>query len=262
MGHLVFVGDSYCAAYARPNINTDRIMHIQAKDSTYLDLSADLLGTEFFCFGYPGRSWWFSRSRLLKLLNSPDCRTFLHYTDAFIFCHTDANRLNTSNPKVSTVLLNPDPNRKSGIDFDPDLSMPYKLWTATLVDGEFQSWAMEKWFQEINELFGSKPMIHFNCAPFTVEISKQLQGVVYTTPLLHISLGEIVGTDEDVSESLVDDKRYNHFNKHNQSAMARLIADTLKNYQPGCREIDLIKYDFDQPNPNAHRWPNPGFGTR
>lgn len=272
MGHLVFVGDSYCASFQHENpfLEYRCIPHVQSSYPTYLNLSAQQLGCDFYSFGYPGRSWWFSRSGLLKFLhsqeeislNNPGSPSFYSDIDAFIFCHSDANRLNTSNPGSSTMLLDPNPDLKAHRDYDPELSLPYKLWSTMLIDEEFQLWAMEKWFQEINELFSDRPMIHFNIAPYTVEISRQLHGVVYTTPLINISVGETTGTDEEISKSMEHDKRYNHFNQHNQSAMADLIVDTLTNYQPGRREIDLIKYNFDQPNSNAYRWPGAGFGTR
>lgn len=263
MGHLVFVGDSYCAAYqgVQP---ADDLTQVDATYPTYLNLSAEWLGHIFFSFGYPGRSWWYSRSQLMKALDSQEQRqlkldnktTFYDDIAAFVFCHTDANRLNTSNHKISTALLH------LPVDHDSNLAKASKLWNSFLVDGEFQLWAMERWFEEINRRFCDRPMIHFNVAPFTVEISRSLKGMVFTTPLLNVSIGEIEGTDKDVDQSLQHDQRYNHFNKHNQSAMARLIVDALQNYAPGQYEIDLVKYDFDQPNPNAWRWPGFGYGTR
>lgn len=270
MGHLVFVGDSYCAAYQGVNTEDTSVAQVNAHYPTYLNLSAEWLDCDFYSFGYPGHSWWYSRNRLLKLLDSPEQQqlkdqgelNFYDFADAFIFCHTDANRLTTSNPRVSTALLQDDLTNLSPY-YDSMLSTPYKLWSTLLVDGEFQLWAMERWFEEINQRFGDRPMIHFNVTPYTVDISRQLKGVVYTTPLLNVSIGEVTGTEKEIIEnSLVDDQRYNHFNEHNQSAMARLIVDTLNNYQPGCRPIDLVKYDFDQPNSNAWRWPGSGFGTR
>lgn len=263
MGHLVFVGDSYCAAYqgVQP---TDNLTQVDAEYPTYLNLSAEWLGHIFYSFGYPGRSWWYSRNHLLKLLDSHEQKqlkinnktTFYDGIAAFIFCHTDANRLNTPNPKISTSLLHP------SADHDPILAKAYRSWSSMLTDGEFQLWAMERWFEEINHRFGDRPMIHFNVSPYTVEISRTLKGMVFTTPLLTVSIGEIEGTVKDVDESLANDQRYNHLNKHNQSAMARLIVDALENYAPGRYEIDLVKYDFDQPNPNAWRWPGRGYSTR
>lgn len=268
MGHLVFVGDSYCASYYGPLVEDTSVTQISAHYPTYLNLSAEWLGYNFYSYGYPGRSWWYSRNRLLKMFDSEETQTlinngeptFYDYTEALIFCHTDANRMNTSDARISTALLYKDKNDLSS-EHDPALIKPYKLWSTCLIDGGFQIWAMEQWFKEINQRFGEKPMIHFNVSPYTVEISKQLRGVVYTTPLLNISLGEIVGTSDKVLNSLNDDQRYNHFNQHNQAAMARLIVNTLKNYEPGIRPIDLVKYDFDQPNPNARNWPGENVGS-
>jgi hypothetical protein len=263
MGHLIFVGDSYCATYNSDSHadKSDKIhdwAQVHSDYPTYLNLSAKWTERTFYSYGYGGRSWFYSRHKLLEALDSIE--KLYEDTDALIFCHTDGYRMNTTDRRISTVLLFK--SASGSPDFDTELHEPYLLWRTYLMDSKFQEWALGQWFKEINERFADKKMIHFNMGPWTVESSQQLKGVVYTTPLMNISLGELCGTDDEVMNQMALDRRYNHYNEHNNQAMARLIVDTLNNYEPGIRTIDLIKYDFDQPNPNAWRWPDGGYGSK
>ena len=263
MGHLIFVGDSYSASYNHEHCanNSGKMWNraqISSAYPTYLNLSAEWTGRTLYSHGYAGRSWFYSRHMLLNAFDSIE--KLSEDTDALIFCHTDAYRMNTTDQRISTALLFK--SAASSPDFELELHEPYLLWSTLLMDCKFQEWAIEQWFKEINERFGNKQMIHFNMGPWTVESSRQLKGVVYTTPLMNISIGELCGTDEEVMNQVPNDRRYNHFNEHNNQALARLITDTLNNYEPGLRTIDLVKYEFDQPNPNAWRWPDSGYGSK
>jgi hypothetical protein len=77
---------------------------------------------------------------------------------------------------------------------------------------------------------------------------------------MYISVGELAGTEQEVTEQVVNDQRHNHLSNVNNRLLANLIIDTIDNYQPGLQPIDLSK--FESINPNAHNWPQPGFGTK
>jgi hypothetical protein len=137
----------------------------------------------------------------------------------------------------------------------------YKSWLLNLMDTEYQSWAQEQWFHEIARTFQHVPQMHFFSFPNNVDMAKKiLPGIVFTTPLVHVSLGEATGTDADIMQKFVaKDQRTNHFSMQNNQVLGNLVVDSMQNYQPGSRPIDTDKFDII--NPNAVNWPNPGFGT-
>ena len=143
-----------------------------------------------------------------------------------------------------------------------NLGESLQRWVVDIVDYPFQDWAQEQWFHEIARTFKDVKQIHFNNYTFTVDNSIAiLPGVVYTTPLIHISLGEATGTDAEVTKNFMsDDQRANHFNTANNIALGELVVATAQNYQPGVYPIDFSTFNITNPNPT--RWPNPRFGTR
>ena len=84
--------------------------------------------------------------------------------------------------------------------------------------------------------------------------------MVYQTQLLTVSVGELTGTDDEIVNQIITDQRHNHFNAHNNRALANIVINAVRNYTPGRYDLDLR--EFEQPNPNAHKYPKPGFGTR
>ena len=85
--------------------------------------------------------------------------------------------------------------------------------------------------------------------------------MVYTTPLVNISIGEITGTEEEIRLSIsTKETRKNHLSSKNNQALAAVIIDSINNYEPGHYAIDTSR--FEQPNANAVNYPNPGYGTK
>jgi len=264
--NIVFVGDSYCSSWAGPSVIPHR--NAQQKDDnkthvSWLDRSATKLGLNLYSFGFAGRSWYYSRRQLFDHMEyDPE---WINTVDLMVFCHTDDNRLNTGNGDVGNEMLavNYRPHKEDQrYKYKIELAQLLQRWTLDLIDNPFQTWAHEQWFYEIARTFGHVKQVHFNNYPFTVDNTTAiLPGVVYTTPLVHISLGEATGTDAEIVKNfMTDDQRVNHFNPHNNAALANIVIATAQDYQPGIRSIDLT--NFDLPNKNAFNWPNPGFGTR
>lgn len=249
--NIIFVGDSFCAGFTPVGNGTNKIHGPQTIRCSAPDLVlhptvvAMNYGYNLYNFGYGGESWWYSRHQMYDFLTD-------HYTipvqvdsiAAIVFFHTDPGRLNTHIDDRSS-----------------EFKYAQKLWQTVLVDMYFQSWAQKNWFLEIGQLFKNVPTIHFNCFPFTVEDSCVLPGMIFKTPLIHLSIGELIGTDKDI-EHLVTFKedRLNHFNNQNNQALADVIIHALDNYCPGMYDIDTS--NFYQPNANAHLFPNPGYGTK
>jgi hypothetical protein len=253
--NIIFVGDSYCATFLNTKEESLPSGQVGSHQPTYLNLVANNFDCDLYSFGYAGKSWWYSRCELINFLNNNSA--WYQNNQAIIFCHTDCNRPNTTDPSIGTGLLSQDNQHTIQ-------AQAYKLWELEIKDSAFQRWAQDQWFNEINQKFSHIKTIHFNVSFDSVESSQNLlPGSVFTTPLINISLGEFVGSDSEVlSKSTFMDQRPNHFNEKNNQAMANLIIDSLKNYSKGSRPVDLVKYGFDQPNPNAHRWPDPGWGTQ
>jgi hypothetical protein len=123
-----------------------------------------------------------------------------------------------------------------------------------LYDDKFHCWAQEQWFREIHQRFSHLKTIHLHCFPDTVPLSHLLPGCVYTTPLIHISVGELSGTEIEISKQLSRDTRYNHMSQYNNQVLADVIIDAIDNYTPGTYKLPMEK--FNRPNPNAENFPH------
>ena len=261
--HLVVVGDSYCSS-ARTNLiynefDSDAVgqqVNPDPKLHSWIDVAANHLNLNLYSFGYAGRSWYYSRQALFRYI--ADNPGWVDQIECMVFCHTDAYRYNTGNGGVHNSLYLSDSYRDHQQQL---LANALRNWTVELMDPPFQGWAQEQWFYEIAREFKHINQIHFNNYHHTVEKSINiLPGVVFTTPLVYLSLGETSGTDEEiVKKYMTHDSRVNHFNAHNNIALGNLVSSTVQTYQPGHYTIDSSKFDIV--NPNATKWPNPGFGT-
>lgn len=255
MKNIIFIGDSFCCAW-RNSLNPDNHYHtgqyypVSDTLSSWMDVAADQLDLAVYSFGFPGRSWYFSRTQFLKYLShTPD---LLDNASVVVFCHTDHCRMNTSDSSISVAMQMP------GYQHDSDKALALKMWMTDLVDYRYQTWAQEQWFHEINRIFAPYPdikLIHFNNFPFSIESSKLLNGCVFTTALMHLSLAEFTGTTQEITKRAFDnDQRINHFNEHNNRALGNLVVDAVKNYRTGRFEIDISKFDYN--NPKAVNWPD------
>lgn len=242
--NIIFFGDSYCASFHYvgqgnrkiPGTNQD----VDAPGG-HPSLVAQDLGYNLYNFGYGGKGWWYSRDMMYTYLaNTPEV---LENTAAMVFFHTDPYRLLLSRSH--------EPH---------DLDYHDKVWQTGMIDHNYLCWSQSQWFLEINQRFGTVPTVHFFCYHEPTTYSQLLPGMSFISPLIHLSIGEMLGTDKQILSQIYNDKRANHFNTHNNRAIADIIVQALANYQPGTYTIDSTK--FDQPNKNAHRWPEPGHGTQ
>jgi hypothetical protein len=267
MKNIVFVGDSYCSAWAGPSViphwpRQQKFILGNSGRRSWLDVSAAKLGLDLYSFGFSGASWYYSRLQLFKHMDlDPD---WIKNVAVMVFCHTDCWRYNTSNGDVGVEMAMPDYQPADKNEFYEGkvrAAKAYKSWLLDLMDVDYQFWVQEQWFHEIARTFQHVPQMHFCAFPHNVDIAKKiLPGIVFTTPLVHVSLGEATGTDAEIVEKfMVNDQRCNHFSMQNNQALGDLVADSMQNYQPGARSIDTDKFDII--NPNAVNWPNPGFGT-
>jgi hypothetical protein len=242
--HIAFIGDSYCASYSenRPNLNWHQ--STRSADS-YTELVAQHFGYDIAAFGFSAKSWWYSWSLFDK-----QWAQNLDQIEALVFCHTIDRRINSrthDDLPCTPIVSQP---------CAPELKAASEYYFKYISDPEFNSWAQQQYFKMLNEKFSTVKTIHFHCYPPSVAYSDLLPGVVFTTPLSWISLGELVGTREETDRQFGHCRRANHMNAHNNKQMAQIIIDVLEQpWQPGQRELSMTA--FDHPNPNAINWYEP-----
>lgn len=245
MNNIVFVGDSFCATY---DFNLWSLKGQPAHQHgtsypTHPSLVADHFNCNLHPHGYGGQSWWYIRQKYRAYYHEGHGA---HDTLAVVFFHTNPDRINNAC------------NEQLGNHHSDNLAIAY--YYNDIHDKEYANWACQQWFKEIAQEHAQIKTIHFHCFPYTVQWSNLLPGMVYTTPVIHLSLGELTGTDDEIfKKSSFNETRYNHLNNYNNRALADVIIHSINNYQPGQYTIDTTK--FEQANPNAYRYPAAGFGT-
>lgn len=245
MSAIAFVGDSFCASYSEKywSIRGCGDWQYATTSPTYIDRVTQALDYDLYPYGFGGKSWWYSRQQLVnELIKTP---TLFQQIKIIIFCHTDSSRINNSWNKA---LDNSDSSTVEVQDF-------YRH----IFDSDFNSWAQEQWFYEIKRRWSNIKTIHFHSFPETVNLSHLLPGIVFTTPLIHVSIGELKGTDADIHNQIVNDKRFNHLSAVNNQVLGDIILENLNNYCPGIKELDLERFTLI--NSNSTQWPDSGFGT-
>jgi hypothetical protein len=245
---IAFIGDSYCCTYGLNDFQKHRDHSQNGTDNpTHPDLVVKHFDADIEPFGYGGRSWWYSRSKFENRWGW-NFEEVEKQFEALIFFHTDHGRINNSwNDKLG-------PRNNDG-KLDEVQASYYKY----IFDMDFNRWAQEQWFREINRRFNHLKTIHFHCFIPTPNTIQLLPGVVFTTPLIHISLGELIGSDNHITNYLQNESRANHLSDHNNQALAQVIIQALEHYTPGQYSIPMDRFEII--NPNATRWPDPGYGT-
>jgi len=241
--YVAFVGDSFCA-------HMDKARFVQFCKFGYnmrfrpmggvswTGLVADSLGCNLAPYGFGGRSWWYSWQKFWH-----DWHHRLDELEAVIFTHTFADRINNS---VDNDL--PHLALHDGFD-DTEKIQAWKYYTTYIKDNHFQTWCQQQYFRHIREVMPDVPQMHFFAfnlpTPETCEI---LPGVKFTTPLFLLSAAETRIKDPKKISNTPFDERANHFNEHNNRAMADLVLTAAQHYRPGAYPIPHL--DFYQKKPN------------
>ena len=172
-------------------------------------------------------------------------------TDIVVFVHTNSDRIPTANEEIGTIdHSNPGQN---------EAGRAIQLYYKYIHDPQFLQWAQQQWFKEINTRWAHLKTIHFHCFPDSVKHSHLLPGMVFTTPLIHISIGELSGTDKEIDKLILEDQRYNHLSAANNQILADIILRSIYKYRPGQYRLDLN--EFQLVNPNSVKFPLKGYGT-
>jgi len=207
-------GDSYC--YYRE----DPAQHWPAR-------LANQLGLELQGQGYPGSSWWLTRQHLLAYIRSDKFAD----TQYFVVCHTDHNRILTSNPIFQ--LGDNNSNERARAD------IARKVWYSDIQSDDVTYWCQQQWYQELDQLLVGRRVVHLPCfAP-----SPHSHGLVSTTPLLDLAVvsagGQLNswGSSTDVRQRM--NQYANHLSPEYNIKLAHWLAQVLDNYQQHSLEIRL-----------------------
>ena len=196
MSYLYIVGDSYCSS------RTDIKQHWPAILSSQLNL--ELQGT-----GFAGQGWWPVRQHFLNYISSDK----FEQTKYFIFCHTQPERLLSSNPIFE------------GTSMEADYAK--KIWHTYIQTYDVSNWCMQQWFQELNKLLHGKKVLHLKCFELEQQYFSILNGIKFTTPLLDLaveSVGEKPWTwgNSDKAKQLM-----NQYHNHLSPDYNVILADRI-----------------------------------
>lgn len=209
MKNIIITGDSFC----------------YDQTSAWPRQLADLLRLNLVGQGFSGGHWWACRDYLKKLTDQ-----IIDNTEVMLFVHTNANRIPTSDPN----LVQGDPNTKNT---EPEQAV--YLYHKYISDILFAEWAQQRWFEEITQTWGHKRLCHLHAFPWTTPYENLLSGLIVQPNLAALSLNEL-GTEEF---SLIADTRSNHFNTHNNQALAQELARMISQNFTGTHQLNLCNFE-------------------
>lgn len=210
MKNIIIVGDSFCSAPGWPT------------------LLAGKLNLNLIQHGAPGQPWWDTRKFLTELPKSE-----LDNTEIIIFAHTNADRIPSSNLKINTV-------DHSNLNSKNELELAVKLYFKYIHEYSFFSWAIKKWYEEINTIWARKKTIHLHSFRTLPEHQNILNGAQILPDLCSISLNEL-GIDKF---RLFDDNRKNHFNYENNNELANQLYEAVLYYNTGYINLNVDKFQL------------------
>ena len=127
---------------------------------THPTLVADYFNWRLIPLGFSGRSWWYSRYRLLDVIKHD---AILDHCQVLVFFHTGYSRIKIAHEKTESTVTSSDPAVQS--------------YYKHLYDDDFNRWAQQQWFKEINTVYGHLKTIHFNCFSTSVDYCNLLPGI-------------------------------------------------------------------------------------
>jgi hypothetical protein len=244
--YIAFIGDSFCASYGPSTSLSGNKYQASVVGTAYPTVVGDHYQYAVAPYGFVGTSWWYSWSKFYK-----DWASRLDQIEAIVFTHTECARINSA---VSDEL----PLMNSASVVANSMARVNKDYFKYIHDQDFNLWAQEQYFKMLKEKFNNIRTIHLHCYDFSVQQSYLLPGMVFTTSLTQISVGETKGPKKEIIKAF-GDGRPNHMNCYNNQVLADTIIQALDNYVPGEYKLPLEK--FQQPNPNAANWPHGVYWT-
>jgi hypothetical protein len=115
VSYLYIVGDSYC-------------FYREDEDYHWPAIVAKKLNLQLQGIGFPGQGWWPVRKNLLDYVNS----AYFDKTQYFVICHTQPERLLSSNPIFGVT--------------SPESEHARKIWHTYIQTYDVSTWCMQHWF--------------------------------------------------------------------------------------------------------------------
>jgi hypothetical protein len=255
-GHIAFIGDSFCADYVEDNkqllytgFRPQNLWRQNLDAACWPSILANKLNLQIANFGFGGTSWWYGWHMFLKHYwrNSAIDQNKLQ---AIIFCHTDHRRIPTTNIEI-LKWHQPGEYHCDGVEY----------YRKHLEDYIFLEWAREQYFLEIRRTFTNIKTLHLFCFDKDISHRQCLPGMQFTDPLMWVSLGELLGTKDEILNQLTfKENRKNHLSDANNRILAELMYEAIKNYSPGVYDLNIGAFELR--NSNYQNWPDGDFGTK
>jgi len=206
-GTLLILGDSFC----------EHAQYWPAEVATALCYNSG----DFAVLGLPGASWWPVSQTLRHYLQHK--QEFVQQLSQLIFVHPNPARINTSSEAIRANNAIPLPFKFNNVDFEePQLAS--SLYYKYINDYDFHLWAERNWFQELNTVVGTRPVLHLFATANSFDNAKILTG----TKVLH-SLTELsLAVNPSRTHLGNDAKLPNHFTQAHNCVFARQLVQILQ----------------------------------
>lgn len=247
--HIAVVGDSFCA-----HINHKHLAPFLKGPGTagyrcptdapaWPSLVANALQINLAPYGFCARSWWYSWQKFFQ-----DWQHRLSDLEAVVFAHTDCMRINHSQNDSVPNIISERANEVYASIYQEEHVQAAQDYLGYIAEESFHRWCQRQFFRHIREAMPDIKMLHFFCFDKpSPETCKVLPGMIFSTPLITLSLSEI---GVKPGQNSLADPRSNHFNTHNNRAMAWTVHDALDHYSPGV--YDIPWQDFQHANPKKY----------
>jgi hypothetical protein len=206
-GTLLILGDSFC----------EHAQYWPAEVATALGYSTD----QCHVSGQAGASWWPVRQHLQYFIHNR--KTVMQQLSQMIIVHPNPARINTSSEAIRANNAIPLPFKFNNTDFaEPQLAS--SLYYKYINDYDFHLWAEHNWFQELNTVVGTRPVLHLFATANSFDNAKILTG----TKVLH-SLTELsLAVNPSRTHLGNDAKLPNHFTQAHNRVFARQLVQILQ----------------------------------
>jgi hypothetical protein len=242
---IAIVGDSFCADFDTKMMPVHRHHQTYTTSRSWVTDTIRHFGCKVDVHGYGGKSWWYSWSKFQECWHQR-----WHELTAIVFCHTSTNRINTCNP-----VFDPDNHGNFLISKDQQQNI-IDIFYKYIHDDQFQQFAQEQYALMLREKFSNIKTLHFFTVTPLPSMVSTLPGTVFTTPLLQVAVAGLKGSILEISQQINDQgpaRLVNHLIPDNNLALYNLVIESLENYQPGIKQIDMS--NFTVHNTNYARWP-------
>jgi hypothetical protein len=193
--------------------------------------------------GIGGTSWWTARKCIVDALQNQPPKIL-------IICHTDPLRL----PSDKDIGLNS--GTVLGQKYDTKNSYWYSklefdaaaMYYTHLISTEFHNWARDQWYNELDSLVLSVPIvIHLHCFP-DIKFSKQTESFAFKHGITSTEILFELQVQESGSVHGIHPVTFrNHFSPENNVKIAQTLYSAVMTFDPAKngtkQDLDLLDQD-------------------